>query len=118
MRRSIAAISGYSEDDPAVVREREDFRAYLEYTDALVNERRRMGLSQTDIAKRMGTTQSAVSDLERSGADPRISTLMRYARALGTPLRFRSPTVNSPMVNLVPQTVSEPAGDLSTRENA
>lgn len=101
MRRSIAAISGYSEDDPAIVGEHEDFSTYLDYTDALVRERHRIGLSQADVAGRMGTTQSAVSDLERSGADPRVSTLMRYARALGIPLRFRTPTVN-----LVPRTVS------------
>ena len=44
-------------------------------------------LTQADIAERMGTTQSAVSDLERTAVDPRISTLQRYARAVGASLR-------------------------------
>jgi transcriptional regulator with XRE-family HTH domain len=36
----------------------------------------------------MGTTQSAVSELERAEADPRLSTLQRYARSVGAYLGF------------------------------
>src|SRR5262245_8585878 len=39
--------------------------------------------SQTAVARSMGTTQSAVSDLEHGRVDPRLSTLQRYARAVG-----------------------------------
>jgi DNA-binding XRE family transcriptional regulator len=44
--------------------------------------RRRSGLDQSAVAEAMGTTQSAVSDLENGRVDPRLSTLQRYARAL------------------------------------
>lgn len=44
--------------------------------------REQLGLTQSDIAERMGVRQSTVSDFER-GAEPRLSTLQRYARALG-----------------------------------
>jgi transcriptional regulator with XRE-family HTH domain len=91
VRKSFVEIAGYSPDDPEVLAEQEDFDQYLWYTDCLVKARADQGLSQTAVARRMGTTQSAVSDLERSGSDPRVSTLMRYARALGAPLRFRAP---------------------------
>ena len=40
------------------------------------------GLSQTELAARMGTSQSAVARLEAGKADVRISTVTRYARAL------------------------------------
>lgn len=40
-------------------------------------------ISQLTVARRMGTTQSAVSELENGGGDPRLSTLQRYARAIG-----------------------------------
>lgn len=50
--------------------------------------RRGKGLTQQDVAIRMGTTQSAVSDLERTAGDPHISTLQRYARAVGVELKF------------------------------
>jgi transcriptional regulator with XRE-family HTH domain len=39
--------------------------------------------SQKEVARAMGTTQSAVSELEGGVADPRLSTLQRYARAVG-----------------------------------
>jgi transcriptional regulator with XRE-family HTH domain len=49
----------------------------------LVARRRALGLSQTEVAARMGTSQSAVARLESGGADVRLSTLDRYAAALG-----------------------------------
>ena len=48
--------------------------------------RRALGLSQTQVAARMGTSQSAVARLESGGADVRLSTLNRYAVALGVEL--------------------------------
>jgi UDP-N-acetylglucosamine 1-carboxyvinyltransferase len=35
------------------------------------------GLTQADLAARLGTTQSAIARLEADGANPRISTLSR-----------------------------------------
>jgi transcriptional regulator with XRE-family HTH domain len=54
----------------------------------LVAGRRTLGLTQTDVAERMGTSQSAVARLEALGADARVSTLERYAAALGQRLRW------------------------------
>jgi transcriptional regulator with XRE-family HTH domain len=54
----------------------------------LVAVRRQQGLSQTDVAARMGTSQSAVARLERGDADVRLSTLERYAEALDHRLGF------------------------------
>jgi transcriptional regulator with XRE-family HTH domain len=51
--------------------------------DALVRARQESELSQTQIAARMGTSQSAVARLESGGLDARLSTLERYAAALG-----------------------------------
>ena len=41
------------------------------------------GLSQKAVAKLMGTTQPALARLERGEIDPKLSTLERYAMALG-----------------------------------
>lgn len=54
-----------------------------ELVDDLAARRRGAGLSQTEIAARMGTSQSAVARLESGRADVRLSTLQRYAAALG-----------------------------------
>ena len=48
----------------------------------LVSRRTELGLSQTEVAARMGTSQSAVARLESGYADMRLSTLERYAAAL------------------------------------
>ena len=57
---------------------------------ALTDRRRAMGISQTVIAARMGTSQSALARLEAGGSDPRLSTIERYARALGEEVELRS----------------------------
>jgi len=54
-----------------------------ELIDELVRARQENELSQTEIAARMGTSQSAVARLESGGLDARLSTLERYAAALG-----------------------------------
>ena len=41
------------------------------------------GLTQAELARRMGTTQSAVARLEARGANPRLRTLERAVRATG-----------------------------------
>ncbi len=41
-----------------------------------------LGLTQTEVAARMGTSQSAVARLESGDADVRLSTLERYAAAI------------------------------------
>ncbi|MDG2261774.1 MAG: helix-turn-helix transcriptional regulator, partial [Actinomycetota bacterium] len=53
----------------------------------LVSKRKERGLSQTEVAADMGTSQSAVARLE-SGADVRLSTLERYASAIGATVTF------------------------------
>jgi predicted transcriptional regulator len=54
-----------------------------ELIDELVRVRQEGDLSQTEIAARMGTSQSAVARLESGALDARLSTLERYAAALG-----------------------------------
>jgi ribosome-binding protein aMBF1 (putative translation factor) len=49
----------------------------------LAEQRQAAGLSQTEVAARMGTSQSAVARLESGIADVRASTLERYAAAVG-----------------------------------
>ena len=55
----------------------------------LAAQRQAAGLSQTEVAARMGTSQSAVARLEASEADVRASTLERYAAAIGGQISWR-----------------------------
>jgi transcriptional regulator with XRE-family HTH domain len=62
------------------------FRNPVELGALLGRARRAAGLSQAELARRLGTTQSAVSRWERGREEPRLSTLASILRACG--LRF------------------------------
>ena len=55
---------------------------------SLAEHRERLGLSQTQVAARMGTSQSSVARLESGEADARLSTLERLAGAVGVRLTW------------------------------
>ncbi len=55
----------------------------------LVAQRQAAGLSQTAVAARMGTSQSAVARLESGATDVRASTLERYAAAVGGEITWK-----------------------------
>jgi ribosome-binding protein aMBF1 (putative translation factor) len=57
-------------------------------SDDLVERRRALGLSQTQVAARMGTSQSAVARIETGTSDVLLSTVERYASALGGRLQW------------------------------
>jgi ribosome-binding protein aMBF1 (putative translation factor) len=55
----------------------------------LAEQRQAAGLSQTEVAARMGTSQSAVARLESGTGDVRASTLERYAAAVGGEITWK-----------------------------
>jgi transcriptional regulator with XRE-family HTH domain len=61
------------------------------FLDEVLKARAEAGLTQAEVAERVGTTQSAIARLE-SGAmkhSPSIATLQRYAEALGYRVEVR-----------------------------
>ena len=52
-------------------------------TRELIAARTQAGLTQADVAERMGTTQSTVARLEGGKAVPSLRSLQRYAQAVG-----------------------------------
>jgi len=55
----------------------------------LIAARMRAGLTQSDIAQRMGTTQSVIARLEGGRRTPSMNTVQRYANAAGCRAVFR-----------------------------
>ena len=64
-------------------------RRRREVIEELATARRDQGLSQTVVAARMDTSQSVVARLESGAIDVRLSTLERYAAAVGRDLEWR-----------------------------
>jgi ribosome-binding protein aMBF1 (putative translation factor) len=55
----------------------------------LIDARVRAGLSQIEVAERMGTTQSVIARLESGRRPPSMRTVERFARAVGGRLIVR-----------------------------
>jgi DNA-binding XRE family transcriptional regulator len=65
----------------------------------LREERKRRKVPQTTVASAMGTSQSAISELETIASDAKVSTVEKYAGAIGFAVQF----------HLVPLGQDEPA---------
>jgi len=55
---------------------------------ALIEQREKSGMTQQAVANKLGITQSAVSQFESFGGNPRLMTVMAYALAIGAKLNF------------------------------
>ena len=56
----------------------------LELARELITARTRAGLTQSELAERMHTTQSTIARLESGRTTPSMRTLARYAEATGS----------------------------------
>jgi DNA-binding XRE family transcriptional regulator len=81
--RDIAALLGIDPDDPEVQRENAAIERDARLIETLIGARKHLGLTQAEVADKMDRSQPAVSDFERLGGDPRLSTIRRYALAIG-----------------------------------
>lgn len=49
---------------------------------ALNRARRELGLTQVELAEKLGTTDRSISDLERGKTNPKLDTVAHFARSL------------------------------------
>ena len=91
MRNSLKRFKARALKRPDVRREYERLAEEFAFLDEILKARAAAGLTQAEVAARIGTTQSAVARLESATAEhsPSIATLQRYASALGCKLQVR-----------------------------
>ena len=75
--------------NPRVKAEYDALAPELEICAELVKARLRAGLSQVELAARMGTSQSTIARLESGQSLPSTKTLLRYAQATGSKFHVR-----------------------------
>ena len=61
----------------------------LSLLEQLIEARKKAGLTQSEVARRMNVPQSAVVRLESGTHSPTLSTLSRYAAAIGVKLEAK-----------------------------
>ena len=80
-------------EDHEVKAEYDALEPEFELLDELLNTRDEAGLTQEDVAKRMGTSRPAVARIEAGGGSkrhsPSIATLRKYAEAVGCKLQVK-----------------------------
>jgi transcriptional regulator with XRE-family HTH domain len=76
---------------PEVQAEYDQLEEEFAFLDEILKARTEAGLTQAQIAERIGTTQSAVARLEsgKGKHSPSLATLRKYAQALGCKLELR-----------------------------
>jgi ribosome-binding protein aMBF1 (putative translation factor) len=75
--------------DPEVKREFDALEQEFAISSELIRARARAGLSQAELAERMGTSQSAIARLESGRTLPSAKTLLRFAEATGSKVELR-----------------------------
>lgn len=84
----VKTAAAYWRNDPTFVREYEALEDEFALAAQLIEARARAGLTQAELAERMGTSQSAVARLESGKALPSVATLEKLAAATGSRLRI------------------------------
>jgi|UniRef100_A0A7C1J7Z1 DNA-binding XRE family transcriptional regulator len=74
--------------DPVFKEAWDDFELQYKLASLLIRLRSEAGLSQAELAKRVGTTQSAIARMESGKVIPRLESLQRIARACGKTLEI------------------------------
>jgi transcriptional regulator with XRE-family HTH domain len=79
---------------------------------ALVREaRRRHGLDQAELARRLGTSQPAISRIERDQVSPTVETLNRILEAMGETLQVSALRLSEPPPGGSNQSIAELRAD-------
>lgn len=88
-------IDELAEDDTVVTLRVAAALERRELARQLADRRREAGLTQSELAKRMRTSQGQVTRFE-SGADTRLSTVARYAAAVGMKVAWSLVSIDRP----------------------
>ena len=77
--------------NPSVKKAYDELSDEFAFLDEVLKARAEAGLTQGEVAARVGTTQSAIARLEsvQPKHSPSIATLQRYAKALGYRVEIR-----------------------------
>ena len=91
MANTLKAFKARALARPSVKRAYEGVAEEFDFLDEVLRARADAGLTQAEVAARVGTTQSAIARLESAGTrhSPSIATLQRYAKALGRKVQIR-----------------------------
>ncbi|HTQ12246.1 MAG TPA: helix-turn-helix transcriptional regulator [Rhizomicrobium sp.] len=75
--------------DPAFKKEYDALEEEFALASELISARAKANLTQGQVARRMGTSQSAVARMESGNGLPSTTSLVKYARAVGRRIEIK-----------------------------
>lgn len=118
---SLADLFQTARSDESFAVARANAESQYELIFDLVSARKAAGLRQQDVAELLDISQQAVSKIEDSEGDPRLSTLRTYATAIGVLLGHSVQSVSEhqgPVERWVARKIFMPVAASQTRESA
>ena len=77
-------------EKPEIRKEYEALKPKYDMVRILIKRRSKLGMSQTELARRIGTRQPAISRLEKGDYNTTLSTLFRVTEALGLDISLKA----------------------------
>ncbi len=81
--------------NPEVKAEYDLLESEFSLIDALLTMRKKAGLTQEEVAQKLGTQRSNISRLEKGSSNPSWNTLQNYAHACGFELAMKLKNMKS-----------------------
>ncbi|MFV0576303.1 MAG: helix-turn-helix domain-containing protein [Vibrio sp.] len=88
MSSKLQALKARALANPDVKKAYDELEPEFELINTLLSMRNGAGLTQEQVAKRMGTQETNISRLEKGRSNPTLRTLMNYAKACDCELGF------------------------------
>ena len=92
---SIQNLKDKAFKNPEVKAEYDLLESEFALIDTLLTMRKKSGLTQEEIAKRMGTQKGNISRLEKGNSNPSWKTIQNYAHACGFEVFMKVKTVTA-----------------------
>lgn len=92
---SIQHLKNKAFQNPEVKAEYDQLEEEFALIDTLITMRKKSGLTQDEIAQKMGTKKSNISRLEKGGSSPSWRTLQNYAHACGFEISMKFKTLHA-----------------------
>lgn len=83
--------------DDGLKKEYEALELEFDIIRAMIEARRKKGITQKQLAERTGIAQGDISKLENGNANPSIKTLQRLAAGMGMKIKVEFVSSDSPM---------------------
>ncbi|OCA52425.1 helix-turn-helix domain-containing protein [Photorhabdus namnaonensis] len=90
---SLKSLKSKALANPNVKAEYDALEPEFELINTLLRMRHAAGLTQNQVAQRMGTKEANISRLEKGNGNPTFKTLLNYAKACNCELHFDLKTI-------------------------